>query len=89
MTQKINLTDQNAEKIDLSDDVRKVKEALAKTVHDLRGKAEETLNHSLQDMKVKSADLQENMVKYVKENPIKAILFSVAAGVILGKLLSK
>ena len=38
-------------------------------------------------MSDKSADLQENIVTYVKENPVKAVGLAVLAGVIAAKIL--
>lgn len=42
----------------------------------------ETINH----MKEKLYDIQADVVAYVKENPIKAIGISIAAGIIVAQL---
>lgn len=79
----------HAKDVDLREDILRVKEALAQTANDVREKAEELFHRSVQDAKEKSNDIEENVVAYVKEHPLKTIGYSVLAGVILAKLLQK
>jgi ElaB/YqjD/DUF883 family membrane-anchored ribosome-binding protein len=73
----------------VKDKLRETKDALSQTAHDARSRAEELLSSSLSDVKEKTADIQENVVTYVRENPVKAIGFAVLAGAIVAQLLRK
>ncbi len=81
---------------DLYDDLKKIKEkagetrdAITQVAYDAKGKAQELFEQKLADVKEKSADFQENVISYVQENPVKAIGFSVLAGLILSQLLRR
>ncbi len=47
------------------------------------------MSDSIAGAKTKSVDLEQHVVTYVKDHPVKAVAFSVLAGVILAKLLRK
>jgi ElaB/YqjD/DUF883 family membrane-anchored ribosome-binding protein len=68
---------------------RETREALSQTAYDVRGRAQDLLSQSLKDAKVKTTDLQENVVTYVKSNPVKSIGFAVISGLIVALLLRK
>lgn len=76
-----------SDKIDLREDVIKVKEALAQVAEDVKCKAEELFHQTMHDAKSKSCDMQENIVNFVKEKPLTSIAISVVTGMILAKLL--
>ncbi|MDR3477936.1 MAG: hypothetical protein P4M14_07885 [Gammaproteobacteria bacterium] len=69
--------------------MRETREALSQTAYDVSGKAEELLIQSLKGAKEKSSDIQDNVVTYVKANPVKSIGYAFLCGVIAAKLLHK
>lgn len=69
--------------------MRETRDALSKTAHDMGGRAEELFMQSLRDAKNKTHDIQENVVSYVKEHPVKSVGFAVLAGIVLSILLKK
>jgi ElaB/YqjD/DUF883 family membrane-anchored ribosome-binding protein len=82
--------------VDLRQDFETIKEkfyetrdALTQTAKDVTGKAEEIFGESLKNVKDKSADIQENVITYVKENPVKAVTFALLAGMLVSQLLRK
>lgn len=75
--------------IDIYDDIEKIKAALMHTSVDLRGKAGEIINESLDSVKEKSELLQENLAQYTSERPIKSLGIALIAGVALGFLLRR
>lgn len=84
------------ETADLGDDMQKVREkmietrdAISQTASHAKKRAEELLHTSIHDMKEKSADLQENVVTYVKSNPVKSVAFAILGGLIVSHLLRK
>jgi len=55
----------------------------------LKHKAEALLNNSMQTLKQTTRELQDNLLAYVKENPVKSMAYGVVVGVLTAKLLSK
>ncbi len=78
MTQKASSSEDTAEKVDLHEDMKLLKEVILQTADDLKAKFKE-----------KSDDLEENMFGFVKRHPVKTIAVSVVAGMVLAKLLQK
>ena len=74
---------------DLSADLERIKAALADASYDVKGKAGEIFNESLENVKQRSSDLQDNMANYVSEKPLKSLSFALISGLILGFLLHK
>jgi ElaB/YqjD/DUF883 family membrane-anchored ribosome-binding protein len=81
---------------DLQQDFQRVKDkagetraALRQTAYDVKDKANELLAKSLKDAKTKQVEVQDNLVAYVTENPIKAIGFALLAGLIAAQILRK
>jgi ElaB/YqjD/DUF883 family membrane-anchored ribosome-binding protein len=69
--------------------MRETREALSQTAYDMGGRAEELLIQSLKEAKDKSSDIQDNVVTYVKANPVKSMGYAFLCGVIFSKLLHK
>ena len=79
-------------------DAQGLKEDIKKTAEDVKDKAKEAA-HGIGDhvsetaSKVKDQvkeqfnEYSEDVVEYVKENPLKSVLFALAAGVVLSKAL--
>jgi len=65
---------------ELSRDVEKIKDALSKTARDVKDTAEDFMSQSFKDMKDKSNDWEKSISRYVKDNPIRTIGYSVLAG---------
>jgi ElaB/YqjD/DUF883 family membrane-anchored ribosome-binding protein len=74
---------------ELSKDVEKIKDALSQTVNDVKERAEDFMQKSFQDVKDKSNDWEKTVSKYIKENPIRAMGYSVLAGMFAAWLLRK
>jgi ElaB/YqjD/DUF883 family membrane-anchored ribosome-binding protein len=68
---------------------RETRDALSQTANDMKDKAHDLWIQSIKDAKDKSVDLQENVVTYVKQHPVKAVGLALFAGLILSKLLKK
>jgi ElaB/YqjD/DUF883 family membrane-anchored ribosome-binding protein len=74
---------------DLHGDIAKIKAALAEATMDAGGRAREVISQSLEDMRERSAAVQENVSTYVTEKPFKTIGASLLAGWLLGFLMRK
>jgi hypothetical protein len=80
----------NAAKREFDQDFQKVKDktcetcgAISDTAEHVRNNAQDVLRSSLSNIQ----DSQENVVKYIKSNPVKAVSWAFLAGIISAKLL--
>lgn len=73
----------------LSKDVEKIKAALSQTALDVKDKAGEFVSKSIESAKEKSEDLEKSLASYVVKNPIKAVGYSMLAGMFCAWLLRK
>jgi uncharacterized protein YjbJ (UPF0337 family) len=80
----------------LKDGAHNFKDTLIKNAHQIKDRAEHFVNNSMGDIKDKMGDLkdhtvhaQENVITYVKENPVKSLGLAVLAGLIAGVLFKK
>lgn len=76
-------------KYDLSGDLKNIKVALANVTRDARGKAEEAMYQSLDDVKKRSARIQKNVNNYIIDQPVKSLSFAMLAGIIMGYFLHR
>lgn len=74
---------------DLFNDLEKLKAVIAETTGDAKGKAQEVILQSLDNIQKKYASFQRNATAYVEENPFKAVAASLVTGIIIGLLLRK
>ena len=74
---------------DLYDDLSKIKAAIAEATSDAKGRANELLYQSIENVKDKSEDVQNNISEYVAEKPLKSIGFALLAGFIVGYLIKR
>lgn len=79
----------HTEDFDIYGDIARIKEALADVTHDVKGKANSMLLQSIDDVKEKANNVQENVGDYVTEKPFKSIGIAMLAGVVIGYLLHK
>ncbi len=70
---------------DLNEDLRNVKDSLTKTAQHAKDKAEDFIK----DAQHRTADLQENVIEYVKSNPMKSVGFAILAGFVTAALVRK
>ena len=84
------------EKIDLKQDLREVKESVSKTAQhakekasDLLGDAQNKASDLLNQAQEKTSKIQESVVLYVKDNPVKALGIALLAGFITAILVRK
>ena len=96
MYTKDTRVDLNNKDRDLHDDLRKVKhkfsetrDAIGQTARDAKMRAQDFLQTSLQDLNDKRSDIQDNVVSYVKSNPVKSVGVAIVLGLIISKLLRK
>lgn len=75
--------------IDLYDDVEKIKRALNLTAIDLRDKTSEAVLQSIDDVKDKTEQLQNNVADYISEHPFKSLGAAFLVGIGIGLLLRK
>ena len=81
---------------DLQQDFQRVKDkagetrdALRQTTFDAKDKANALLNKSLRDARAKQAEVQDSVVTYVTENPVKAIGIALLTGLIAAQIFRK
>jgi ElaB/YqjD/DUF883 family membrane-anchored ribosome-binding protein len=74
---------------DLHGDIEKIKEALAETTQDMKGKAAEMLFQSIEDARERSAAVKDNVTNYVTEKPLKSLGIAMLAGMLIGYLIHK
>lgn len=74
---------------DLEDDIQQIKEALANTASDVRGRAGEMLNRSIEDMKDKTLNVQNDVSDFILERPIKTLSVTFLIGLAIGYLLHR
>jgi ElaB/YqjD/DUF883 family membrane-anchored ribosome-binding protein len=93
-TVHINARHKDSEIADLQEDFEKVKEklretrnVLSETAQHVKGRTEDFIGQSFQDMKDRSVDIQGDVVSYAKEHPVRTIGFAVLAGLLLSQLL--
>ena len=58
-------------------------------IYDAAGNVRERAEEFAHDIKDKAVDAHEDVVQYVRKNPIKSIGFAVIAGMLLSKLFDK
>ncbi len=75
--------------IDLRDDLRNIKESISQTATHAKEKASDVLGHSLKGAKEKSAEIQENVVSYVKSNPVKSVGIAALVGFVAALIIRK
>jgi len=76
-------------KIDLYDDVEKIKSALRDASYDVKGKAAEMLADSYDGMREHTSAVKENIEDYTAKEPLKSLGISLLVGVAIGYLLHK
>lgn len=62
-------------------------EELWQSACEVKEKVKDSIKQSAQNIKESSSDLQEDAVRYVKENPLKAMGIAAVVGLVLGKFL--
>ena len=75
--------------IDLFDDVEKIKAALFNTAYDVKGKAGEIINDSVENVRERSEVMKENVVDYVGKKPIQSLGLAFLIGTAIGYLIHK
>jgi len=84
-----NTTKKRHQEYDLYDDVEKIKDVLRETAYDVRGKAQEVLSQSYDEMKSRKDHFQEGVAEYTAEKPFKSLGIALFVGVILGYFIHK
>jgi ElaB/YqjD/DUF883 family membrane-anchored ribosome-binding protein len=74
---------------DLQSDIDKIKAALADAAQDVKGRAGEMLQQSIEDVKERSTILGEDIGDYVAEKPLQSLGIAVLAGAVLGFLIRR
>lgn len=74
-------------KIDLYNDIDKIKKALATITHDVKTKTASMVGESIENARDRSYDLQDNVDDYLSERPFKSIGVAMIAGAVIGYLL--
>lgn len=76
-------------KFDISGDLTKIKSLLADTTYDLNGRTREIIEDSLESVKEKSMEYQNQLAKYTAKRPFKTIGIALAVGTALGWFLGR
>ena len=69
---------------DLQADLDNIKEALTTASYDVKGRAGEIFNHSLQNVRDASGDITDSVGEYISHKPFKSLGVAVLLGVVLG-----
>jgi ElaB/YqjD/DUF883 family membrane-anchored ribosome-binding protein len=87
---------ENYLKDELRDDFKRVKDtacdacgAIYDTASHAKEKARKAVKNSLDGLQQQSTEIQENVVKYVKENPVKSVCYAILAGLLTSHILRK
>jgi ElaB/YqjD/DUF883 family membrane-anchored ribosome-binding protein len=73
----------------IHDDLAKIKHALFQATTGLRGRASEALSQSIDDVKERSAAMQENLGLAVAKKPFKSVGAALGIGVLIGYFMHK
>jgi len=60
-------------------------EGLWGTAKDIKDKVEKSLLSSLENIKNTSVNMEEDIVKYIKNNPVKSVIFTTLAGALFAR----
>jgi ElaB/YqjD/DUF883 family membrane-anchored ribosome-binding protein len=71
----------------LQDDFDSIREALRDTTEDVKGRINEILTESLDNVKERSTDLKKGLVQYTTHKPLKSLGLALGAGLIIGLIL--
>lgn len=76
-------------KIDLHDDLNKIKDALTEAREHVKDKAGQMINKSYDKIKDTSLDIKDNAAYYIAKKPFKTIGIALLSGMAIGFLLRK
>lgn len=74
---------------DLRGDLLRIKEAIADTGRDVKGRAGEVISQSLNDFTKKSNTVKKNVTGYVTGRPLKSLGVAVLVGMAMGYFINK
>ena len=74
-------------KEDIKSTAADVKDKAKEAAHGIGDHVSETAGKVKEQVKEQFDEYSEDIVEYVKENPLKSVLFAIAAGVVLSKTL--
>ena len=69
---------------DISGDIGKLKDILTNTALHVKNRATGALSESVDNVKERSLELQDNVKDYIAERPIQAVSVAMVSGVLLG-----
>jgi ElaB/YqjD/DUF883 family membrane-anchored ribosome-binding protein len=94
MHTKDHTSNQNNKTSGIADDLRNAKNKAEDIAQNVKEKGEDLFHHAVNEVKQKTkelqasgAEIQENVLTYVKKNPAKSVGFALFAGVLLAQLL--
>lgn len=73
---------------DLQSDLNRIKNAFADTASHVRGRAGDLVSSSLNNIKDKTIEVQENVADYTSEKPFTSLGFALLAGLALGFIMT-
>lgn len=71
---------------DVKDKFENGAENIWENAKDLKDRFQKNILDSYENIKNKSIDMEEDVVKYIKTNPVKSVLFTALAGAIIARL---
>lgn len=83
------VTKHKHDEYDLYGDLEKIKAAIAEATRDVKGKTNQLVSQSLDNVREKSSDIQENIADYVAEKPFKSLGMAILTGIVIGYFLHK
>jgi hypothetical protein len=72
---------------DIYADLTKIKKVLAHASRGVKNRTNEVIAEQLYDVRDKTLGIQDDLVGYVTDQPVKALGFAVVTGFILGKFI--
>ncbi len=74
---------------DIYGDLAKIKDALVGATTGMKDRAGEVISQSFDDVREKSAELQENFGTVVAHKPLRSVLTALGAGMLIGYFIHK
>lgn len=80
---------QHHSEYDLYDDVEQIKAALMQASQNMKGRANEILSDSVDDIKKHSSEAKDSVANYAAQKPFQSLGIALLAGIAIGYFLRK
>ncbi len=73
----------------IKEKARETRDAISQAASDVKDRAQDLWSQSIRDAKTKSSDVQDQVVTYVRANPVKSVGLAVLSGLFVAWLMRK